>query len=113
MPDIANIRCAPQDADFIEMPDETSSKKKKNKKKDKKDRKRKQREELEDQEIEAVDGLSLEQRKEKLKSAVDEYQNLDHEDMVSAFSCCFRIVLTFDPDWRPADKVQVHEGQRQ
>ena len=28
-------------------------------------------------------GLSLEQRKEKLKSAVDEYQNLDHEDMVS------------------------------
>jgi hypothetical protein len=65
------------------MPTEKSNKKSKNKKKDKKDRKRKQREELEDQEMEADDGLSLEQRKEKLKSAVDEYQNLDHEDMVS------------------------------
>jgi hypothetical protein len=81
----------PQDADFVEMPDDSNHKKKKNKKKDKKDRKRKQREELEDQEMEVVDdGLSLEQRKEKLKSAVDEYQNLDHEDMVSFSSRCFQ-----------------------
>lgn len=72
-----------QDADFLEVPGGESSKKKKNKKNKKKDQKRKKEEEDDEALIDADLGASLEERKAKLKDAVDEYENLDHEDMVS------------------------------
>lgn len=63
-----------QDADFIGLEPETKKRSKKDKKgKGKKDK------DVQDEE----EGLTVEQRAEKLKRAMEEYKALDHEDMVS------------------------------
>lgn len=76
---IDSIVCRAQDADFIEIPtDGSSKKKKKNKKKEK--RKRQEEEEVD---LGGEADLPVEEKKEKLKERLDEYRKLDHEDMVS------------------------------
>ncbi|KAJ9118179.1 hypothetical protein QFC22_004083 [Naganishia vaughanmartiniae] len=77
------------DADFLEVPDGEGGKKKKNKKNKKKDRKTK-KEEDDEALVEADLGASLEERKAKLKDAVDEYENLDHEDMIGDLPTRFK-----------------------
>lgn len=80
---MASCRLTPlssQDADFIEIPTEGSSKKKKKNKK--KEKRSKHQHEEEEVDLGAEAELPAEEKKEKLKERLDEYRKLDHEDMV-------------------------------
>ena len=84
------------DADFIEM-----EPKKKKKKKDKKGKNK-------EKHVEIEEGLTPAERAEKLKKAMDEYKQLDHEDMVSTQSS-HHAIFTLTSDRRLAHAFQVHQ----
>lgn len=86
------------DADFISLAEPAPSKRQKRKEKEKKKKKGKGKEVDDQPDLEEdPEGLTVEEQKEKVKQAFEDYQKLNYEDMASdshPFICAHSILLT-------------------